>query len=272
MKKLKIFNYFLACQLVFVGVGCEDFLKEESVSNVTTDSYIVNEAGFEDLVKACYPLTREIVNAQRSTRLALNGTDIFTQKGWDNPAAGVPSAYELYDVRLNSSDSELAQFWDVLYREIGRTNTAISRAEGITYADPAKKEVRVAEAKFLRALSYFYLVQTWGDVPMPLTETSAANKNSIRVPSAEIYTQILKDLTEAEAVLPVEASDYGRATKGAAQFLLARVYLTRGWNYNNALGGSASDFQDALDWADKVIEQYPLVKELKDRLNLELDY
>lgn len=263
MKKLKIFNFILFCQLIVVGVGCEDFLKEESVSNVTTDSYIVSESGFEDLVKACYPLTREIVNAQRSTRVALNGTDIFTQGGWDNAAAGVPSAFELYDVRLNSSVPELAMFWDVLYREIGRTNTVLSRADRINYADPEKKAVRVAEAKFLRALSYFYLVQTWGDVPMPLEETNAANKNSIRVPSAEVYTQILKDLTEAEAVLPVEATDYGRATKGAAQFLLARVYLTRGWNYNSALGGGASDFQSALSWADKVIAKYPLVPEYK---------
>lgn len=263
MKNLKIFNYFLFCQFIVVGVGCEDFLKEESVSNVTTDSYIVSESGFEDLVKACYPLTREIVNAQRSTRVALNGTDIFTQGGWNNAAAGVPSAFELYDVRLNSSLPELAMFWDVLYREIGRTNTVLSRADGINYADPEKKAVRIAEAKFLRALSYFYLVQTWGDVPMPLTETSAANKNSVRVSSAEVYAQILKDLTEAEAVLPAEATDYGRATKGAAQFLLARVYLTRGWNYNNALGGSASDFQLALSWADQVIAEYPLVPEYK---------
>jgi hypothetical protein len=66
-------------------------------------------------------------------------------------------------------------------------------------------------------------------------------------------------LTEAEAALPVTATDYGRVTKGAAQFLLARVYLTRGWNYKNSLGGTATDFKSALDYADKVIAAYPLV-------------
>lgn len=263
MKNLKILNYFLALQFVLTALSCQDYLKEESISNVTTDSYVVNEAGFEDLVRACYPLTREIIRAQNEASLALNGTDIFTQGGWNDPAAGDPSAFELYDVRLNSSTGELAEFWDVLYREIGRTNTVITRAERVAYADPAKKAIRVAEAKFLRALSYFYLVQTWGDVPMPLTETNAANKASVRIPAAGVYTQIIQDLTEAESALPVTATDYGRATKGAAQFLLARVYLTRGWNFNNSLGGSDADFTSARSWADAVIETYPLVSEYK---------
>lgn len=263
MKKYKIINIALVCLLLFSGTGCQDFLTENSVSNVTTGSYIVNEAGFEDLVRSCYPLTRDIISAQDKISLALNGTDIFTQGGWDNPAVKSVSPFEMYDVTLNSSLSDLSNLWDILYREIGRTNTAIERSESITYADATKKAARVSEAKFLRALSYFYLVQTWGDVPMPLTETIAPNKAVVRVASSEIYTQILKDLTEAEAALPVTATDYGRVTKGAAQFLLAKVYLTRGWNYKNSLGGSAADFKNALDWADKVIAAYPLVAQYK---------
>lgn len=263
MKNLKTIKYFPVLFALVVVQGCEDFLKEESISNVTTDSYIVNEAGFEDLVKACYPLTRAMIASQNKASVALNGTDIFTQGNWNNPAAGTPSPFEVYDVRLNSSVAELAEFWDVLYREIGRTNTVLSRADAITYVDAAKKAARLGEAKFLRALSYFYLVQTWGDVPMPLVESESANKNSVRVLSADIYTQIIKDLTEAEADLPVTATDYGRATKGAAEFLLARVYLTRGWNYNNSLGGTSADFTTALSWADKVIAGYPLVSSYK---------
>jgi len=263
MKKYKIYNSILTLLLVFAGVGCQDFLTEQSISNVTTDSYIVDETGYEALVKACYPLTREIISFQDRINIGLNGTDIFTQPGFDNPAVTAASPFEMYDVTLNSSDGNLSLFWDVLYREIGRTNTAIERADAIPYTDAAKKAARISETKFLRALSYFYLVQTWGDVPMPLTETTAPNKAVVRVASADIYTQILKDLTEAEAALPVAATDYGRVTKGAAQFLLAKVYLTRGWNYNNALGGTAADFKTALTWADKVIAAYPLVAQYK---------
>ncbi|MBL7967075.1 MAG: RagB/SusD family nutrient uptake outer membrane protein [Prolixibacteraceae bacterium] len=256
MKKYNIRNFILSMLLILMGTGCQDFLKEESISNITANSYVNNEAGHEDLVRSCYPLLRDFI---LNYSLALPGTDLFQAGAWSVKAVGDGSALDSYSINLNSSSGEISAFWDILYREIGRTNAAIERGEAISYADPAKKAARIAEAKFLRALSYFYLVQTWGDVPMPLKETVAASKEVIRVPSAQIYTQILKDLAEAEASLPVTATDYGRVTKGAAQFLLAKVYLTRGWNYNNSLGGTNDDFKKALEYADKVIAAYPLV-------------
>jgi hypothetical protein len=260
MKKYNIQNFVLVILLIFMGTGCKDFLKEESISNITTNSYVVSEASYEDLVKSCYPLLRDYI---LNHPLALPGTDLFQASGWTLKSIGDGSYLDQYDIRLNGSIGEVSAFWDILYRNIGRTNAAIGRADGITYIDPAKKAARIAEAKFIRALSYFYVVQTWGDAPMPLTETVAADKAVVRVPSANIYTQILKDLTEAESALPVTATDYGRVTKGAAQFLLARVYLTRGWNFKNALGGTAADFKSALNYADKVIAAYPLVAQYK---------
>tara|TARA_R110001592_G_C13191071_1_gene752703 strand:+ start:5656 stop:7413 length:1758 start_codon:yes stop_codon:yes gene_type:complete len=242
---------------MFGGAGCQDFLKEESISNITTDSYITTEEGYEDLIKSCYPLLRDFV---LQYPIALPGTDLFQNGGWSEKAVGQGPALDTY---VNITSETFTGPWDIFYREIGRTNAAISRADDITYANPTTKAARVGEAKFLRALSYFYLVQTWGDVPMPLEETITANKAVVRESSANIYTQILKDLTEAEADLPEEATDYGRVTKGAAQFLLAKVYLTRGWNFNNALGGSSDDFNKALTYADQVIAAYPLVQNYK---------
>lgn len=262
--KMRIFKCVALASVLAVASGCEDFLEEKSVSDVTTDSYVVNEAGLEDLVKSCYPLLREFISVQGRESLVLRGTDLFTGAGWKDASNTTGPVLDLYDVRLNSDMSDLALFWDILYKEIGRTNTVIARAPEVSYLDESKKAARVGEAKFLRALSYFYLVQTWGDVPMPLTETKTPNKAVVRVPSAEIYTQIIRDLQEAEADLPATATDYGRVTKGAAQFLLARVHLTRGWNYANSLGGTPADFQTALSWADKVIAAYPLVAEYKN--------
>jgi starch-binding outer membrane protein, SusD/RagB family len=256
MKNKNIRNLILSALLIFMSTGCEDFLKEESVSNITANSYVVNEAGFEDLVRSTYPLLRDFI---LNYSLVLQGTDIFQSGQWTKIAVGEGSPLDTYSVDHNGAMGDLAAFWDILYREIGRTNAVLDRAPAITFANPARKEARIGEAKFLRALSYFYLVQTWGDVPMPLTETVTASKDVVRVPAAQVYAQILKDLTEAEAALPVTATDYGRATKGAAQFLLARVYLTRGWNFNNSLGGSNDDFKKALEYADKVIAAYPLV-------------
>ncbi|GAB4038891.1 RagB/SusD family nutrient uptake outer membrane protein [Spirosoma gilvum] len=260
MKSLinKRFTSFALALMCTILAGCkEDFLDEKPVTTLTTDVYYATEAGFEDLVRACYPLLRNIHQART---LVLNGTDIFSQSGFNDPkfATLSTSPLEHYDVRLNASLADLQTLWTLLYAEIARTNTVMSRAAGITTMAQATKDARIGEVKFLRALCYFYLVQQWGDVPMPLTEQTSASKEAKRVAPADIYKQILDDLLDAESKLPVTASNYGRATKGAAQFLLARVYLTRGWNFKSALGGTAADFDLALQYADKIIDAYPL--------------
>ncbi len=248
--------------LCLLSTGCgDDFLLEKPVSTLTTDVYYKTETGFEDLVRSCYPLLR---NIHQSRTLVLNGTDVFSSgTGWSAAQKVDPDALDVYDTRLNGANGELLALWRLLYAEIGRANTVVTRAPHVPM-DETRKNARVAEAKFLRALCYFYLVQQWGDVPMPLVETTTASKEANRVPSKDIYKQVIDDLTECEARLPETASNYGRATKGAARFLLSRVYLTRGWNFNNALGGSDADFQKALEYADKVIESYPLAAKYKD--------
>jgi starch-binding outer membrane protein, SusD/RagB family len=260
------YSFWIAALFVLVHTSCQDdFLVEKPVSTLTTDTYYKTEAGFEDLVKSCYPLLR---NIHQDRILVLNGTDVFTsQTGWNPAANGTvsqPSVYDVYDARFNATLGELQSLWQLLYAEIARTNTVISRAPAITTMAPALKDARVSEAKFLRALCLFYAVQHWGDIPMPLQEVTTPSKDFPRVPSAEVYKQIITDLTDCEAKLPVTATNYGRVTKGAAQFLLARVYLTRGWNFNNALGGTTADFDLALQYADKIIDAYPLAANYND--------
>ena len=265
--KFTIKYTILAIALMLLVVpGCKNsFLDETPVSTLTTDVYYKTEAGFEDLVRSCYPLLRNI-HQQRT--LVLLGTDIFSPGGYNDPKFATTTAnagsLNQYDAGLNASFDDLRVLWALLYTELGRVNTAIDRAEGVTTMNATLKNTRVSEAKFLRALMLFYLVQQWGDVPMPLKETQSASKEATRVASAEVYKQILADLLDAESKLPAVASNYGRITKGAAQFLLARVYLTRGWNFKNVLGGANADFTSALQYADKIIETYPLAANYKD--------
>ena len=265
--KITIRTTTLALALMgIVASGCKnDFLTENPVSTLTTDVYYKTEAGFEDLVKSCYPLLRNIHQARA---LVLNGTDIFYPGGYGDPnfAAAPANAGSLaqYDVGLNATIADVQTLWTLLYAELARVNTAIGRSAGITTMAAASKDARVSEAKFLRALTLFYLVQQWGDVPMPLTETTNASKAAIKASSTDIYKQILTDLLDAENKLPVNPTNYGRITKGAAQFLLSRVYLTRGWNFRNVLGGSAADFTSALQYADKIIDGYPMAAKYKD--------
>lgn len=258
-----------AIAIAFVSMivtGCKkDFLNETPVSTLTTDVYYKTAAGYEDLIKSCYPLLRNIHQARQ---LVLNGTDLYFPGGYNDPkfpaAPANAGSIHQYDVGLNATYDEFRSYWTLLYTEIGRTNTAVSRVAAVSGMTETQKGIRVSEAKFLRALCFFYLVQQYGDIPMPLTETQSAGKEAKRVPSADVYKQIIADLSEAETKLPAVASDYGRITKGAVQFLLSKVYLTRGWNFRNALGGTSTDFTMALQYADAIIAAYPLAAKYKD--------
>ena len=263
--KMKTLNKIILAFALILTISCDtdEILIEDSVSNQTASDYFSTTTGFEDLSKSIYPLLRPI---SQMRALTLNGTDLFSnQTAWDQVGNQLNISIETYGPELTEGISEVQDMWVYNFKNVNRANTLITRAAGVnddSYA--ATLNIRVAEAKFIRALSLFYLVQQFGDIPMPLEETTSANKEVTRVPSAEVYTQIITDLTEAEGVLPAVASDYGRATKGAAQHLLARVYLTRGWNFQNALGGSDADFNLAREYADKVIAAHPMVSDYLD--------
>lgn len=258
MKKLNLIQLLFSLALVvLVGAGCKKtFLDEFNPSNRTTDNFYSEPNGYESLVVSCYPLLRDITQIRVPT---LNGTDMFSANGWSGTLffptltnqAGSP--YDSYDVGLNASLGELQNLWDLLYREINRCNTAIDRAANVTGLSDSVKAVRVGEAKFLRSLSYFWAVQQWGDIPMPLKETTEASLVVNKTSQKDVYTQLIADLNDAISKLPNTQPNQGRATKSAAKFLLARVYLTRGWNFNNALGGTAADFTSALALCDDLI-------------------
>lgn len=258
MKKIFSTRYLLTIAIVALAItGCKKtFLDEYNPSNRTTDNYYTTVTGYETLVTSCYPLLRDIAQVRIPT---LNGTDMFASGGWfgtiafPSQTAQAGSSYDTYDIGLNSSLGELQTLWDLLYREINRCNAAIERAPAVVNIVDSVKNSRVGEAKFLRSLSLFWAVQQWGDVPMPLKETMDASLTVVRVPSKDIYAQIITDLNDAIAKLPNTQAAAGRVTKNAAKFLLARVYLTRGWNFNGALGGTATDFNSALALCDDVI-------------------
>jgi hypothetical protein len=258
MKRNKITIYVLSLAFTAVmAAGCKKtFLDEYNPGNRTTDNYYTDAAGYESLVTSCYPLLRDITQQRVTT---LNGTDLFSASGWtglvlfptQTTQSGSP--YDGYDIRMNSSLGELQTLWDLLYREINRCNAAIERAPAVINMTDSVKNVRVAEAKFLRSLSLFWAVQQWGDIPMPLTETQTASLKVVRTPAKDVYAQLVTDLNDAIAKLPNTQPAQGRVTKTAAKFLLARVYLTRGWNFNNSLGGTQADFTSALALCDDII-------------------
>ncbi|MGV3589960.1 MAG: RagB/SusD family nutrient uptake outer membrane protein [Adhaeribacter sp.] len=117
------------------------------------------------------------------------------------------------------------------YVGIFRANQVLENVPNIQM-DEALKARYLGEAKFLRAFFYYNLASLYGNVPLILTPSKSTDlpPNATRT---QVWEQAAKDLTEAAAVLPVRYSgtDVGRITKGAANALLAKVYMQqRQWD------------------------------------------
>ena len=123
-------------------------------------------------------------------------------------------------------DQFFGPFYTALYKSILSANNVIENSTNVT---------DIAEAKFLRALSYFKLVQVFGDVPVNLSAAPSLTDSSIleRQPATNVYNNvIIPDLKDAIAALDIEIVN-GRASKYAAQGLLGKVYATMG-DYSSA--------------------------------------
>jgi len=132
-----------------------------------------------------------------------------------------------FSPQFNSSHNYIDHVWSAAYAGINRANAVIDRVPNVPMNDTRKAQI-IGEAKFLRALHYYWLAGLFGGVPLKLTETTGIGGESLpRSSAAETYAQIEKDLTEAAAVLPTSwpSSEFGRATKGAALTLLGKAYL-----------------------------------------------
>ncbi|NUO38060.1 MAG: RagB/SusD family nutrient uptake outer membrane protein [Gemmatimonadaceae bacterium] len=240
----------IAIMLLATGtISCAD-LKEVPISGIT-DSYYTSAVGFENLVNATYSGLHRFYARQGGFAVTVFGTDEFT-----NGADGNYKYFNLYSSQLNGDAQYVRENWDFLYQSINSANAVIGRAAAAQIPDAVRTQ-RVAEAKFLRALYFFDLVRLYGDIPLPLEETTAPSTAAVREPKAKVYDAIIADLKAAEAVLPATQGQYGRATKGAAQHILALVYLTR---------AQAGDMALAVTEAKAVIAdpQYGLLPTWKD--------
>lgn len=247
MKNIKIL--LLTAMAVLILASCEDFLKEELEADVSSATYYTTPAGLEAAVNATYTTLKEFWGQERGNHLTVFGTDTYT-----NGADGAHKFFNTYDNQLNPAAAYVRETWNAFYQGINQANAVVGRASQIQGMDEALKTTRVAEVRFLRALYYFTLVQFYGDVHLSLEETVGVQTAANRTPRGQIYEQaIIPDLEFAIANLPVTQANYGRATKPAAEFLLAKVHLTRGYLADAA---KPDDFQKAAQYAHNVINNY----------------
>lgn len=229
--------------LVTTLYSCSDFIEEDNRAFGSAEQYFLTAPGFESLVNTNYSTLKDIYGGD--PWLFEAGTDMYSE-GRNQEPEGLAKY-----LTLSSSSAGVDLLYRTCYMAIQQAN------KGIYYSTLTEKastvDTRVGELKFLRANAYFLLVQTYGGVPIVLDNINTAVTSFDRNTAEEVYTQVLKDLNEALPAVGTGAYT-GRVNKRAVQNLLAKVYLTRGYE----TFGTPADFTTAAALADQVIAGQPL--------------
>ncbi|WP_142687956.1 RagB/SusD family nutrient uptake outer membrane protein [Chitinophaga polysaccharea] len=218
---------YKATLVTFLLSSCgKGFVDLKPISSITTSNFYQTAEDFKNALNGAY-------NSLMSGGTYGVDSYIFAEIRSDNSipvASGSVTDQDEFDrFYIRTTNPYINNRWSNSYTAIARCNAILGRIDPITM-DDALKARYTAEAKFLRALFYFNLVRTFGDVPLVLKEITNPDDGYEygRNPKADVYAQIEKDLTEAAQVLPVSytGADVGRATQGAAKAILGRVLLT----------------------------------------------
>jgi len=206
-----------------LGNSCNDFLEKNPESSFNTGNFYESEAGILLAVNGAYSCFQSIY-AEYLPKIAEARSDNFE------------TGESVYDFTLISKckDDESTEIlwsaWQQYYQAITACNYVLDHIDGVEFTSDDRKSYASGEVRFLRALAYFDLFRIWGGVPLidhVVTDDEA--KLITRASDEEMYAFLVDEFTRSSTELPTaweDADDLGRATKYAAEGILARVYLT----------------------------------------------
>lgn len=225
MKAIKnIFTVFLISLLIGLGSCSEDFIDVPPLG-------LASDANFDPVaaVTSSYNIMGNYNNRWSDWIILITG-DVLSDDAWKG---GSSPNDQINLARMNNfatlpSNGIVRDHWVMYYQRIFRFNWALSNLQNLELQSDLNLRLQ-GEVKFLRALHYFYLVRTFGDVPLIERPLGIDERNLTRESTVTIYAFIERELVEAMDMLPLKSQyrqvDLGRATKGAAQGLLSKVYL-----------------------------------------------
>jgi hypothetical protein len=219
MKRIKKYLLIPACVSLLLCTACESLLDVDPSDKYSADTFWKTEEHAKAGLSGCYTALQPWKDNH------FFEFDLITSNAMPyNEANGTQAIGKGEHLSITPL---IANLWKNCYIGIGRTNTLLDKIDGVAITDDLRNRL-AGEAKFLRAFYYFSLVDKFGAVPLIL-ETPNAEKHASqpRDSKEKVVEQILKDLTEAAPALPdaYTGADLGRATKGAALALKARVLL-----------------------------------------------
>ncbi|WP_299664612.1 RagB/SusD family nutrient uptake outer membrane protein [uncultured Polaribacter sp.] len=217
--------------LVNFGCNTDNFLDEQPRGRQQLDDFFSSEENSINFVNSIY----QKINGESWWQVTMPRqiNDMATDDNWSgNTLQPRPDITGIAAYNVFPGSTYFNSFWESHYIGITRANIALERIPEVAMDDALKARL-LAEAKFLRAFFYFELVRSFGGVPIVTTYTELlepAINDKVRASVEEVYVLIKDDLVKSIEDLPSKSSqasaDLGRVTKGAAQSLLAKVYLT----------------------------------------------
>jgi hypothetical protein len=202
-----------------------DFVAPENFYKNQDDAIAAVNSAYATFITLQSPLSSDFYLGRNFWMLVEYPTEYATSR---LSAANERSLIGTFHAQFNSTHAYLEGYWKAAYAGINRANAVIDRVPDIENMDATRRDQAVGEAKFLRALHYYWLAGMFGGVPLKLEETTTISGEGLpRATVEETYAQIEKDLTEAAAALPPtwSAGNFGRATRGAALTLLGKAHL-----------------------------------------------
>jgi starch-binding outer membrane protein, SusD/RagB family len=231
LKKISIRIIFFVA--LASGFSCSKWLDLQPQDGITGAEFWKTKEQVQAAVVGCYS---SLLGSPTGSRPLAEHLFLWGELRADMVVSTLSTTNEEIDViNVNMLDRNSIANWRTLYQTINYCNTVIDFAPGVlqqdqTFTQDALNKY-IAEAKTLRALMYFYLVRSFGEVPLKLKSTSSDQQIEQLAKSSQdaVLSQILKDLNEAEpdAVISFgdQASDKGRITKYTVNAIQADVYL-----------------------------------------------
>jgi len=253
MKKIILYSTLL-CAILFLNSCNEEDLDLKNPNALTTDQFWLSPSDAEKGVNSIYAMFYKdgLWARWMYFRMDLTSDEGFSKSPWLELADWTHFNY----VNYNFWEGNAVTYRDT-YKAIFRCNQVLANVPDIEFTDAARKESILGEAKFLRALHYFYAAELWENLPLVL-EPSTPTDMPEQKTKTELFAQVEKDLNEAFTALPAswDGDNIGRPTKGSAKGLLAKLYMQqRKW----------SDAKTAMDYL--IIGEgatYSLVANYKD--------
>lgn len=257
MKKRCLYSLFLMGVLALTVSSCEDDLNVPPNNAISESDFLNNPDNAVQLVNGVYnkQLDYNMYSFPWIGMTSITSDD--ADKGSTTTDTG-SDKHKMDNLTFGPSDISISDVWKGRYDGIYRANNALFYLDQLTINETLKNRL-IGEVKFLRALFYFDLVRCYGGVPLVTSKIDINDSEQItnvvyvRKTKEETYAVIEADLMEAIDLLPLKSqygpSDLGRATKGAAQALLAKAYLYQ------------EKWQQAYDMSGEVITsaQYALL-------------